>query len=189
MPQNQTVQKRYPTIGCCGIECGLCPRYYTVGTSRCPGCAGPDFYNKHPACGFITCCVKNKGLEVCGQCPEFPCPRFKGWDASDSFVSHVRSLRNLESIKTHGLEAFLMQHDKRVQMLGKMLATCDDGRSRNVFCLAVVLLPPDELEEALKKTEASKADKDIKTRAGFLREQLFTLADKNGITLKLRSNK
>jgi hypothetical protein len=26
----------HPTIGCCGIDCGLCPRYYTDGPSRCP---------------------------------------------------------------------------------------------------------------------------------------------------------
>jgi hypothetical protein len=133
--------------------------------------------------------VKNKGLEVCGQCPEFLCPRFKGWDASDSFVSHVYSLRNLEYVKEHGLQAFLLHHRGRVDLLRRMLTTCDDGRSRNVYCLAVALLPPDELEEALKKTESSTPGKDIKTRAGFLRGQLFTLADKNGITLKLRSKK
>jgi hypothetical protein len=33
--------KKYPTIGVCGLDCGLCPRYYTIGPSRCPGCAGP----------------------------------------------------------------------------------------------------------------------------------------------------
>ena len=69
--------KTYPTIGCCGLDCGLCPRFYTVGHSRCPGCAGPDFFNKHPSCSFITCCVKKKNLEVCAECSEFPCPKFK----------------------------------------------------------------------------------------------------------------
>ena len=53
--------KKYPTIGVCGLDCGLCPRYYTIGPSRCPGCAGPDFFNKHPSCSFITCCVKKIG--------------------------------------------------------------------------------------------------------------------------------
>src|SRR4030042_793391 len=55
--------KKYPTIGVCGLDCGLCPRYYTIGPSRCPGCAGPDFFNKHPSCSFITCCVKIKNFD------------------------------------------------------------------------------------------------------------------------------
>jgi hypothetical protein len=57
--------KAYPTLGCCGLDCGLCSRYYTVGTSRCPGCCGPEFFDKMPSCAYITCCVKKKGLEVC----------------------------------------------------------------------------------------------------------------------------
>jgi hypothetical protein len=69
--------KKYPTIGVCGLDCGLCPRYYTVGSSRCPGCGGPDFLNKHPSCSFITCCVKKKNHEVCAECSEFQCSKFK----------------------------------------------------------------------------------------------------------------
>jgi len=34
--------KIYNTIGCCGIDCGLCPRFYTKGDSVCPGCGGTD---------------------------------------------------------------------------------------------------------------------------------------------------
>jgi hypothetical protein len=69
--------KKYPTIAVCGLDCGLCPRYYTEGPSRCPGCAGPGFFDKHPSCSFITCCVKKKGLEVCAECADFPCAKFK----------------------------------------------------------------------------------------------------------------
>ena len=70
--------RQYPTIGVCGLDCGLCPRFYTVGSSRCPGCAGSGFYDKHPTCSFITCCVRNKHLEVCSECSGFfPCAKFK----------------------------------------------------------------------------------------------------------------
>src|SRR5512136_3302859 len=91
--------KTFPTIGCCGIDCGLCPRYYTTGSSRCPGCAGPDFFEKHPSCGHITCCVKTRKLEVCSQCDEFPCSRFESWADGDSFVTHQKTLFNLDSIR------------------------------------------------------------------------------------------
>lgn len=69
--------KKYPAIGVCGLDCGLCPRHYTDGPSRCPGCGGIDFHLKRPSCSFITCCVKKKGLEVCRECEDFPCPKNK----------------------------------------------------------------------------------------------------------------
>gem|GEM_PF-3991072 len=30
--------RSYPLFSDCGLNCGLCPRYYTDGASRCPGC-------------------------------------------------------------------------------------------------------------------------------------------------------
>ena len=67
-----TLKKKYFTIGCCGIDCGLCPRFHTKGDSVCPGCGGLGFKEKHPSCGFLTCCVTKKGLEVCSDCPDYP---------------------------------------------------------------------------------------------------------------------
>ncbi len=183
--------KLYPAIGCCGIDCGLCPRYYTVGTSRCPGCCGPDFFNKHPSCSFITCCVKKKKLEVCAQCDEFPCPKSSGWDAGDSFATHLKSISNLNFIKEHGLEKFIGQQRKRIILLETMLEQFDDGRSKSFYCIAVTLLPIVALEASLNKVEQEvKTDSpgmdDIKARALALRESLNNFADKEGIKLSLR---
>ncbi len=117
--------KTFPTIGCCGIDCGLCPRYHTAGSSRCPGCAGPDFFEKHPSCGYVTCCVKKKELEVCAQCDEFPCSKFESWldnvEGYDSFATHQKHSSKLEFIRTHGLERFLEQQTKRIGLLQTML--------------------------------------------------------------------
>lgn len=38
--------KKIYTLGCCGLDCGLCPRFYTEGSSRCPGCCGENFEKK-----------------------------------------------------------------------------------------------------------------------------------------------
>src|SRR5512145_448571 len=65
--------KKYETIGCCGIDCGLCPRFHTKGDSACPGCGGVNFKEKHPSCGFVTCCVIKNGMEVCADCKDYPC--------------------------------------------------------------------------------------------------------------------
>ena len=89
--------KEYNTIGCCGIDCGLCPRFYTKGDSVCPGCGGPDFKEKHPSCGYLTCCSIKKGLEVCSECDEYPCSRYDAEKKGlDSFVTHKKVFPNLE---------------------------------------------------------------------------------------------
>ena len=119
--------RKYPTIGVCGLDCGLCPRYYTVGTSRCPGCGGPDFFNKHPSCSFITCCVKKKNLEVCAECSEFPCSKFKTDEEyqqlkeSSSYPSYKTVMPNLNFIKEHGIKKFLDQQKKRIKLLERMM--------------------------------------------------------------------
>ena len=84
--------KDFPTIACCGLDCGLCPVYYTKGPSKCPGCCGLDFFNKHPSCSIITCCVKEHKFETCAECDEFPCSKIDKWDICDSFISHRVSL-------------------------------------------------------------------------------------------------
>jgi hypothetical protein len=128
--------KTYPTIGCCGLDCGLCPRYYTVGHSRCPGCVGPNFFNKHPSCAFITCCVKKKNLEVCAECPEFPCSKFKSDEeyqqlqGSSSYPSNKKIIPNLNFIKKHGIKKFIEQQRNRIKLLETMIKNFDDGRSR-----------------------------------------------------------
>lgn len=184
--------KLYPCIGCCGIDCGLCPRYYTTGASRCPGCYGPDFATKHPSCPFITCCVKKKGLEVCGQCADFPCPRFHGWDAGDSFVTHLRSISNLNAIKEQGQDTFIAQQKIRISRLVKMLREFDDGRSKSFYCLTVALLPLTDLEASLDKAEreiGSSGITDPRRKAAILHKYCNECANERGIDLKLRKGK
>jgi hypothetical protein len=149
--------KTYPTIGVCGLDCGLCPRYYTVGTSRCPGCGGPAFFEKHPSCSFITCCVKKKGLEVCGLCSEFPCSKFKTEEEyrqvepSSSYPPYRDVLSNLRFIREKGIEEFIRRQEQRIGLLRILIENYDDGRSRSVFCRAAALLDPKTLESALDR--------------------------------------
>ena len=186
--------KAFPSIGCCGIDCGLCPRYYTAGSSRCPGCAGPGFYEKHPSCGYITCCVKKRNLEVCSQCDEFPCSKFESWLGNpeyDSFVTHQRIRPNLEFIRTQGLESFMEQMAKRMALLQTMLESYDDGKSKSLYCIAAALLPPAGMEESLRRAEQRiKQDDvklaDVKTKARILRSLLDDCAARTGVELKLR---
>ena len=192
---SETPVKNYPTIGCCGLDCGLCPRYYTVGSSRCPGCCGPDFFNKHPSCSYITCCVKKKSLEACAQCDEFPCSKFESWLETggeyDSFLTHKKAKSNLDSIKTCGLDSFIEQQRKRILLLEKMIKSFDDGKSKSFYCIATTLLPIADLETSLEKTEQRlKAEKidldDNRTNSKILKEFLNESAARKGVDLRLR---
>ena len=186
--------KIYPTIGVCGLDCGLCPRYYTVGASRCPGCAGPEFFNKHPSCSFVTCCVKKRNLEVCSECPEFPCSKFKSEDEyqqlkqSSSYPPYKKVMSNLNFIKEHGIKKFIKQQKKRIKLLETMIKNFDDGRSRSFFCKAAALLDLTSLKSSLDKAvQKINADNvkpnDIKIKAKNLKEILNEIAFKERVEL------
>lgn len=184
-------QKTYPTIGVCGLDCALCLRYYTAGTSRCPGCFGLDFAAKHPSCSFITCCVKKKNLEVCAQCLEFPCLKFEGAGKGDSFLTYRKVMPNLEFIKKRGIEKFIERQKKRTGLLEEMLEDFDDGRSKSFYCLAATLLKIPDLEKALpcarQEIKINKVEtEDIKAKAKILKKILNEIAFKEEIELKLR---
>jgi hypothetical protein len=177
------ILKKYPTIGVCGLDCGLCPRYYTKGTSRCTGCAGPDFFNRHPSCSFITCCVKKKNLEVCGECSEFPCSKIRSDEEyrqvkeSSSYPSYKKVIPNLNFIKEHGIKEFHGQQKKRMRLLETMIENFDDGRSRSFFCKCAIFNDITDLEKSLDKaTQKIKKNKikpnDVKMKTKILKELL-----------------
>jgi len=185
--------KTYPTIGVCGLDCGLCPRYYTVGTSRCPGCCGLDFFDKHPSCSFITCCVKKKNPEVCAECSEFPCSKFKDTEEyrsleTSSYPPYRKIIPNLNFIREHGMKIFIEQQRSRIDLLETMIKDFDDGRSRSFFCRAAALLDLASLKNSLDSTKQKlKTDNvksgDRKIKAKILREILDEFAVKEAVEL------
>ena len=182
--------KKYTTIGCCGIDCGLCPRFHTKGDSVCPGCDGPDFKSKHPSCGFVTCCIVKKGLEICSDCKEYPCHKFDPErQGHDSFVTHKKVFPNLEFIKSKGIESFIDQQRTRMDILHDFLTRFDDGRSKSFFCISCALLPLEKLIETHKYIVVFDNSFDIKEKNKRLKEKLLMIADDLKIELKLNNKK
>ncbi len=184
--------KKYPTIGVCGLDCGLCPRYYTDGPSRCPGCDGPDFKDKHPSCSFITCCVKKRILEACGECPDFPCSKFRKEEEyhqgkeSSSYPSYKKVLQNLFFIRENGIERFIELQNRRIRLLETMLKNFNDGRSRSLFCRKAGQLDPEALQNAVDRATREILSKKIKTgdlkrKAEVLKAFLKELSPEDGI--------
>jgi len=184
--------KKYITIGACGLSCELCPRYYTEGTSRCPGCGSE--YRISVGCPIITCCVKGKGLETCAECTDFPCQKYAHvlqGDEFDSFVTHKKALPNLYFIKKYGIKAHAREIKERAKLLERMLRKFNDGRSRSFYCVATTLLPIETLERSLndakkKVDEEGIGSKDLKSRAKILKEVINKTAKIKRIDLKLR---
>ena len=178
--------KKYETIGACGIDCGLCPRFYTTGSSACPGCGGLNFYEKHPPCGVLSCCLK-KEIETCGDCKDFPCSRFENEGAnSDSFVTHKKMIANLEYIKQNGIENFIEKQKIRIEILCELLSSYNEGRSKSFFCVSCALLPIDKLKEIDKELKNMPANNDLKTRNKHAKKLITDIADTLNIDLKLK---
>ncbi len=184
--------KKYPIVGACGLNCGLCPRYHTEGASRCPGCCGPDFWQKHPGCGFITCCVKQRNLETCARCVDWAsCERVTRLldlaKYQDSFISHKPLAANFTFIQKNGIEEFGRLEIEKQKFLRYLIDNYDEGRSKSFYCTSCQLIPLDKLREALEDAKIMMTeDIDIKEKAKLVRAVISSMADTLQIDLKLR---
>ena len=184
--------KKYPIIGACGLVCGLCPRYYTDGSSKCPGCGGPGFSEKHPSCGFLTCCIKKKGLESCGQCDELEncSTMLKNLEKAkerDSFISYQPLSDNLTFIKEKGIEAFVKMENETISFLKVLIKQYDDGRSRSFLCLSCQLLPIDKLKDIVDTNfNVIPQEYNIKNKTKALKAAINELVEMLGVRLELR---
>jgi hypothetical protein len=172
--------REFPFFSACGLNCGLCPRYHTDGTSKCPGCAGEGFSEKHPSCGVLTCCQK-RDLEYCFDCEECPCKKYDGADSKDSFISHKNQFSDMDKAKSKGLENYKAELLSKMQILDELLEKHDDGRRKSFYCLAVNLLELEDLRAIMNKINN---ETEVKEVVSYFQEA----AGSNNITLKLRRN-
>ena len=178
--------RTYPLFAACGLNCGLCPRYHTVGTSRCPGCAGEGFSEVHPPCGVLSCCQR-KGLEYCFLCDEFPCKKYDGADLLDSFITHKNQFRDMERAKRIGIEAYKAELNAKVQILEELLRDYDDGRRKGFFCLAVNLFDLADVSSVMEQVKGEVLPQaTLKEKAATAVRLFKAAADEKGIVLQLR---
>jgi hypothetical protein len=177
--------REYPLFSACGLNCGLCARFYTDGESRCPGCGAEDFAIKHPSCGFLSCCRRHE-VEYCGLCGEYPCARYDGAAQYDSFITHQNQMMNFKKIKEIGFMAYRTELDKKVELLSELLSRFDDGRRKSYFCLAVNLLELEDVEFVMSQLMAGGQAGTLKEKAAAAVGLFEEIASKRGVTLKLR---
>ena len=56
-------------IAYCGVDCSACPDFTGA---KCPGCR-QTVWEAGDECMPVACC-REKGIDFCGRCPDFPCP-------------------------------------------------------------------------------------------------------------------
>ncbi len=184
--------KKYPIVGACGLNCGLCPRHHTQGESRCPGCCGPDFWQKHPGCGFITCCVKNRHLETCAQCIDWAgCERvarlLDSAKHQDSFISYRPLPANFAFISKYGIKEFARREREKERFLRYLIDNYNDGRAKSFYCISCQLIPLDNLRAVVEDVETKITEAtDIKKKARLVRAVIHNMAKSLQIDLKLR---
>ena len=172
--------------GCCGLYCGLCPRFQSKAPSRCPGC---KILCLTFSCKLFNCCVKKRGFATCAECEDFPCksnnPELHEYEY---FVTHKPCIPNLERIEEVGLEAWLGEQRERRLVLENLLDNYNDGRSMSFYCVATALMPLELIDKAVDEMLASSRsdDLDLKAKAKALRSVIEDSASKSSIDLKLR---
>jgi hypothetical protein len=180
--------REYPLFSLCGLNCGLCPRYHTRGTSKCPGCGGKAFYEKHPPCGVISCAGRHGGIEYCCQCDAYPCKNY--YDSEkirDSFITKQRQLADFEKAQKIGLDAYQAELNEKLGILQQLLNDYDDGRRKNFFCLAVNLLDLTDIKDVLAHlNEAIALDAAPKEKALLVLRMFQEKAKEREISLELR---
>jgi len=189
MTKKLNLQIKYPEIGICGLSCRLCPRYHTESKSRCGGCKSE--FRMSAGCPFITCAVKNKGVEFCWQCKENEtCEKWRKHRESskrvDSFICYQKLEDNITFIQKNGVHEFEKIQKKREDLLKEMLHEFNEGRSKSYYCIAATALEIEELEEALTKAKKDSIGLEIKGKSKVLHSILDEIAKRKNYYLKLR---
>ncbi|MHC3129025.1 MAG: hypothetical protein IBV52_03000 [Candidatus Bathyarchaeota archaeon] len=109
----------------------------------------------------------------------------------DSFLTQKKAKSNLDFIRTYGVERFIEQQRKPIELLEKMLKNFNDGRSKSFYCIATTLLPITDLETSLEKTKQVLNEgkinlDDTKIKSRILKEFLRDSATRNEVELRLR---
>lgn len=164
----------------CGLNCALCSMRQG---GYCPGCGGGA---GNQSCAIARCSIQHGGISFCWECPEYPCPRYDGFDDGDSFVPHRSRQQDIVQALEMGLDAYLTQLEEKNAILEVLLSSYNDGRRKTLFHTAVYLLPLEDLRMILAELSSlpEMAACSMLDRARAAAERLQKAANRRGISLK-----
>jgi predicted transcriptional regulator len=152
---------------------------------HCPGCGGGA---GNQSCAIAKCSLQHETVEYCFLCPEYPCRRYEGIEEYDSFITHQRQLRDISRAQEIGIEAYNEEQGKKVKILQTLLSNYNDGRRKAFYCVAINLLPLQDIENAMKQVAENSSFNNltIKEKAENIASIFQHYSTKQGIVLKLR---
>ena len=189
IPEKINVQIKYPNIGICGLSCRLCPMYNTEAESRCLGCKSSS--RTAVGCPFITCAIKNKGIEFCWECKDNnTCEKWKKHREAgkkyDSFKCYQKLEEDISLIQKKGITEFEKTQKQRENILKEMLKDFNEGRSKSYYCIVATVLNIEDLKNILAQAKMESNGLEVRGKSKVLHSILDDFAGKKGYYLKLR---
>ena len=172
-------ERKNQLLSLCGLNCGLCPMF--LG-KHCGGCG-----NGNQSCKIAKCSLEHGKIEYCYECEHYPCDTYQNIDEFDSFITHQRQKADLEKAQRIGHEQYNLEQQEKMKILLYLLSNYNDGRRKNLFCVAVNLLELSELQEALNEIQSNRELPlfPIKEQCSYVADVIQKIADRNHIKLKL----
>lgn len=164
----------------CGLNCGLCTM--RLG-GHCGGCG-----NGNQSCKIARCSLEHGGVEYCCECPRYPCEKYEKIDEYDSFITHRNRTADMGKLRNIGVDRYNAEQEEKVRLLEYLLSSCNDGRRKTLFSLAVNLLELPEVRAVVDQLMAADLPT-VKERTVYAAALLQKTADKRGISLKLNRKK
>ena len=164
----------------CGLNCGLCTM--RLG-GHCGGCG-----NGNQSCKIARCSLEHGSVEYCCECSQYPCEKYEKFDEYDSFITHRNRKADMEKLRTVGADRYNAEQEEKIRLMEYLLSTCNDGRRKTLFCLAVNLLELSDVRAIVEQLMAADLST-TKERAVYAAALLQKAADEKGISLKLNRKK
>lgn len=134
---------------------------------------------KRGAPGFSLC-----GLN-CGLCPRFNTEAKSKCLGCDSFVSYRRVNENFREA-SENLRSYEKALTRRHEILERLIAGFNDGKSKGLYCLVANDMPLRQLEGLLEELERRGAGKDAREGAKLAKGLISEIGDRLGFEFKLR---
>jgi len=165
----------------CGLNCGVCTM--KLG-GHCPGCGGGA---GNQVCAIGKCSIQRGGMEYCHECAEYPCSKYDGITAFDSFITHRNQLRDMKKFQKIGMNSYHTELTEKSEILDELLTNYNDGRRKNFFSIAVNLLEIEDLRALVHnvKLETCSDSQSIKEKSVIAVNLFQALAKNHNIILKL----
>ena len=115
-------------------------------------------------------------MEYCCECPQYPCEKYEKIGEYDSFITARRQKADMEKLRDIGAERYNAEQGEKVQLLEYLLSSCNDGRRKTLFCLAVNLLELSDVQSVVDQLMASDLPT-VKERAVYAASLFQKAAD------------